>query len=71
MIIRKPYAFLIKNFRKIHIALLIISLDIAYKIFERVSSLLFKPNLLLLTIPTIIVYNTYIYKRTSIHKKLT
>ena len=34
MIIRKPYAFLIKNFRKIHIALLILSLYIAYKIFD-------------------------------------
>lgn len=34
MIIRKPYAFLIKNFRKIHIALLLISLFIAYKLFD-------------------------------------
>ena len=31
MIIRKPYAFLIKNFRKIHIALLIIGLFVFYK----------------------------------------
>ena len=34
MIIRKPYAFLIKNFRKIHIVLLILSLFIAYKLFD-------------------------------------
>ena len=34
MIIRKPYAFLIKNFRKIHIILLILSLFIAYKLFD-------------------------------------
>ena len=34
MIIRKPYAFLIKNFRKIHIALLIISIYLAYRIFD-------------------------------------
>ena len=30
MIIRKPYAFLIKHFRKIHIALLILSVFIFY-----------------------------------------
>jgi len=34
MIIRKPYAFLIKNFRKIHIFLLFLSLFIAYKIYD-------------------------------------
>ena len=34
MIIRKPYAFLIKNFRKIHILLLILSLYLAYRIFD-------------------------------------
>ena len=34
MIIRKPYAFLIKNFRKIHIVLLFLSLFIAYKIYD-------------------------------------
>ena len=34
MIIRKPYAFLIKNFRKIHIALLLISFFLAYKIVD-------------------------------------
>ena len=34
MIIRKPYAFLIKNFRKIHIALLIIGLYIFYKTID-------------------------------------
>lgn len=34
MIIRKPYAFLIKNFRKIHIALLVISIYLAYRIFD-------------------------------------
>ena len=34
MIIRKPYAFLIKNFRKIHIFLLLISLFVAYKLFD-------------------------------------
>ena len=34
MIIRKPYAFLIKNFRKIHIVLLIISIYVAYKLLD-------------------------------------
>jgi len=34
MIIRKPYAFLIKNFKKIHIFLLVLSLYIAYKLFD-------------------------------------
>ena len=34
MIIRKPYAFLIKNFKKIHIVLLILSLYLAYKIVD-------------------------------------
>lgn len=34
MIIRKPYAFLIKNFRKIHVVLLILSLFVAYKLFR-------------------------------------
>lgn len=34
MIIRKPYAFLIKNFKKIHIALLLISLFILYKLID-------------------------------------
>lgn len=34
MIIRKPYAFLIKNFRRIHIALLIIGLFIFSKIID-------------------------------------
>ena len=34
MIIRKPYAFLIKNFKKIHILMLILSLFVAYKIFD-------------------------------------
>ena len=34
MIIRKPYAFLIKNFRKIHIALLLLSLFVAYKLVD-------------------------------------
>ncbi len=34
MIIRKPYAFLIKNFRKIHVFLLLLSLFIAYKLFD-------------------------------------
>lgn len=34
MIIRKPYAFLIKNFRKVHGVLLIISLYILYKLFS-------------------------------------
>ena len=32
MIIRKPYAFLIKNFKKIHIFLLILSIYVAYKL---------------------------------------
>jgi len=32
MVIRKPYAFLIKNFKKIHIALLLLSLYIYYKV---------------------------------------
>lgn len=34
MIIRKPYAFLIKNFRKIHIALLILGFYVFYKTVE-------------------------------------
>ena len=34
MIIRKPYAFLIKNFRKIHIALLVIGLFVLYKTID-------------------------------------
>ena len=34
MIIRKPYAFLIKNFRKIHIVLLIIGLFLFYKTID-------------------------------------
>lgn len=34
MIIRKPYAFLIKNFKKIHIFLLLLSLFVAYKLFS-------------------------------------
>jgi len=34
MIIRKPYAFLIKNFRKIHIALLVIGLFVFYKTID-------------------------------------
>lgn len=37
MIIRKPYAFLIKNFRKIHVALLLIGLYILYKTFDTVQ----------------------------------
>ena len=32
MIIRKPYAFLIKNFKKIHIALLLMSVFVLYKL---------------------------------------
>ena len=34
MIIRKPYAFLIKNFKKIHIFLLILSLYVLYQIIN-------------------------------------
>ena len=34
MIIRKPYAFLIKNYRKIHIFLLVLSLFVAYKLID-------------------------------------
>lgn len=34
MIIRKPYAFLIKNFKRIHVVLLVLSLFLAYKIFD-------------------------------------
>ena len=34
MIIRKPYAFLIKNFKKIHILILLLSLYIVYKLFD-------------------------------------
>ena len=34
MIIRKPYAFLIKNFKKIHVVLLIASLFVLYKIID-------------------------------------
>ena len=37
MIIRKPYAFLIKNFKKIHIALLLLSLYVVYKVFDVAS----------------------------------
>ena len=34
MILRKPYAFLIKNFKKIHILLLVLSVFVAYKLFD-------------------------------------
>lgn len=34
MIIRKPYAFLIKNFKKIHIALLLFAVFVGYKLFD-------------------------------------
>ncbi len=34
MIFRKPYAFLIKNFKKIHIFLLLLSLYVAYKLIN-------------------------------------
>ena len=34
MIIRKPYAFLIKNFKRIHIFLLLLSLFVAYKLID-------------------------------------
>ena len=34
MIIRKPYAFLIKNFKRIHILLLILSLYVGYKVID-------------------------------------
>lgn len=34
MIIRKPYAFLIKNFKKIHVVLLLLSLYAAYRLFD-------------------------------------
>jgi len=34
MIIRKPYAFLIKNFKKIHVFLLLLSLFVAYKLLN-------------------------------------
>ena len=34
MIIRKPYAFLIKNFKKIHVVLLLLSLFVAYRLFD-------------------------------------
>ena len=34
MIIRKPYAFLIRNFKKIHIFLLVLSLFVVYKLFD-------------------------------------
>ncbi len=34
MIIRKPYAFLIKNFKRIHVVLLLLSLFVAYKLFD-------------------------------------
>ncbi len=34
MIIRKPYAFLIKNFRRIHVFLLILSFFVAYKLID-------------------------------------
>lgn len=34
MIIRKPYAFLIKNFKKIHVVMLILSLYLTYKVID-------------------------------------
>lgn len=34
MIVRKPYAFLIKNFKKIHIFLLLLSCYVAFKLFN-------------------------------------
>ena len=34
MIIRKPYAFLIKNFKKIHVVLLLLILFVAYRLFD-------------------------------------
>lgn len=34
MIIRKPYAFLIKNFRKIHLLLLVISIFVTYRLID-------------------------------------
>lgn len=34
MIVRKPYAFLIKNFKKIHIFLLLLSCFVVYKLFN-------------------------------------
>ena len=34
MIIRKPYAFLIKNFKRIHILLLVLSLYVGYKAID-------------------------------------
>ncbi|MBQ9019045.1 MAG: DUF4352 domain-containing protein [Bacilli bacterium] len=34
MIIRKPYAFLIKNFKKIHIFLLVFSIYVAYRVID-------------------------------------
>ena len=37
MIIRKPYAFLIKNFRKIHIVLLLIGLFVFYKTIDTLT----------------------------------
>ena len=37
MIIRKPFAFLIKNFRKIHIVLLLIGLFVLYKTMDTVG----------------------------------
>ena len=32
MIIRKPYAFLIKNFKKIHVVLLVLSIFVLFKL---------------------------------------
>ena len=37
MIIRKPYAFLIKNFKKIHIALLILGIYVGYKLLDVIT----------------------------------
>ena len=34
MVVRKPYAFLIKHFKKIHVALLLFSLYIYYKVLR-------------------------------------
>ncbi|MBR2678263.1 MAG: hypothetical protein IKE63_02480 [Bacilli bacterium] len=60
MIIRKPYAFLIKHFRKVHILLLIISLYVLYKV-TNVSSF----------INDFMAFGTYDYFNDPITKHIT
>ena len=60
MIIRKPYAFLIKNFKKVHAFLLLIGLYVLYKLFE-VGSF----------ISDFMTFGTYDYENNPITKHIT